>query len=108
VTHQQRQRIGPPAPSRVRTPSTGKPWGVPRLGQDQDGSPIHHGWCWRDSHDNRPSWNSSTGEYSTREEKEDQVAGQKIRIRLKAYDHEAIDASARKIVETVTRTGASV
>jgi small subunit ribosomal protein S10 len=36
------------------------------------------------------------------------VAGQKIRIRLKAYDHEAIDASARKIVETVTRTGASV
>lgn len=26
------------------------------------------------------------------------VAGQKIRIRLKAYDHEAIDASARKIV----------
>src|ERR1700735_3177211 len=36
------------------------------------------------------------------------VAGQKIRIRLKAYDHEAIDASARKIVETVVRTGASV
>jgi len=32
----------------------------------------------------------------------------KIRIRLKAYDHEAIDASARKIVETVTRTGARV
>ena len=39
---------------------------------------------------------------------EDSVAGQKIRIRLKAYDHEAIDASARKIVETVTRTGARV
>ena len=36
------------------------------------------------------------------------VAGQKIRIRLKAYDHEAIDASAKKIVETVTRTGARV
>ena len=36
------------------------------------------------------------------------MAGQKIRIRLKAYDHEAIDASARKIVETVTRTGAQV
>ncbi len=33
------------------------------------------------------------------------MAGQKIRIRLKAYDHEAIDASARKNVETVTRTG---
>ena len=27
---------------------------------------------------------------------------------LPAYDHEAIDASARKIVETVTRTGARV
>lgn len=38
----------------------------------------------------------------------DHMAGQKIRIRLKAYDHEAIDASARKIVETVTRTGARI
>ena len=36
------------------------------------------------------------------------VAGQKIRIRLKAYDHEVIDTSARKIVDTVTRTGAQV
>lgn len=36
------------------------------------------------------------------------VAGQKIRIRLKAYDHEAIDASAKKIVERVTSTGARV
>src|SRR5664279_4313847 len=34
------------------------------------------------------------------------MAAQKIRIRLKAYDHEVIDSSARKIVETVTRTGA--
>jgi small subunit ribosomal protein S10 len=42
------------------------------------------------------------------EERQATMAGQKIRIRLKAYDHEAIDASARKIVETVTRTGASV
>jgi small subunit ribosomal protein S10 len=41
-------------------------------------------------------------------EGESAMAGQKIRIRLKAYDHEAIDASARKIVETVTRTGARV
>jgi small subunit ribosomal protein S10 len=31
------------------------------------------------------------------------MAGQKIRIRLKAYDHEVIDSSARKIVETVSR-----
>ena len=36
------------------------------------------------------------------------MAGQKIRIRLKAYDHEVIDSSARKIVETVTPTGAKV
>ena len=34
------------------------------------------------------------------------MAGQKIRIRLKAYDHEAIDASARKIVETTFRRNA--
>ena len=33
------------------------------------------------------------------------MAGQKIRIRLRAYDHEVIDSSARKIVDTVTRTG---
>ena len=33
---------------------------------------------------------------------------QKIRIRLKAYDHEVIDQSARKIVDTVQRTGAKV
>ena len=36
------------------------------------------------------------------------AAEQKIRIRLKAYDHEIIDQSAKKIVETVTRTQASV
>jgi len=29
---------------------------------------------------------------------------QKIRIRLKAYDHEIIDQSTKKIVETVLRT----
>ena len=33
---------------------------------------------------------------------------EKIRIRLKAYDHELIDQSAEKIVETATRTGAKV
>ena len=35
-------------------------------------------------------------------------AGQTIRIRLKAYDHEVIDQSAKKIVETVLRTQAKV
>ena len=33
---------------------------------------------------------------------------QKIRIRLKAYDHEVIDQSTKKIVETVIRTQAKV
>lgn len=33
---------------------------------------------------------------------------QKIRIRLKAYDHELLDASAQRIVETAKRTGAIV
>ena len=32
----------------------------------------------------------------------------KIRIRLKAYDHVLIDQSAEKIVETAKRTGATV
>jgi small subunit ribosomal protein S10 len=36
------------------------------------------------------------------------ASGQKIRIRLKAYDHEVIDQSTRKIVETVHRTGAAL
>lgn len=33
---------------------------------------------------------------------------QNIRIRLKAYDHELLDTSAQKIVETAKRTGAEV
>lgn len=33
---------------------------------------------------------------------------QKIRIRLKAYDHKALDQSAAKIVETAKRTDAKV
>ena len=33
---------------------------------------------------------------------------QKIRIRLKAYDHEIIDQSTKKIVETVVRTNATI
>lgn len=33
---------------------------------------------------------------------------QKIRIRLKAYDHNLLDQSTREIVETAKRTGARV
>ena len=36
------------------------------------------------------------------------ASGQKIRIRLKAYDHEVIDQSTKKIVETVKRTQADI
>jgi small subunit ribosomal protein S10 len=36
------------------------------------------------------------------------VAGPKIRIKLKAYDHAALDRAAREIVDHVTRTGAKV
>jgi small subunit ribosomal protein S10 len=32
----------------------------------------------------------------------------KIRIRLKAYDHQALETAAKEIVETATRTGATV
>jgi small subunit ribosomal protein S10 len=51
---------------------------------------------------------TGTPERKKRQDYEAAMAGQKIRIRLKAYDHEVIDSSAKKIVETVTRTGASV
>ncbi|SJZ98369.1 30S ribosomal protein S10 [Selenihalanaerobacter shriftii] len=33
---------------------------------------------------------------------------EKIRIRLKAYEHQLLDKSAKKIVETAKRTGADV
>ncbi len=36
------------------------------------------------------------------------MAQQRIRIRLKAYDHRVIDTSAADIVETVKRSGARV
>ncbi|HNT56343.1 MAG TPA: 30S ribosomal protein S10 [Syntrophales bacterium] len=36
------------------------------------------------------------------------MENQKIRIRLKAYDHKLLDRSAQDIVETARRTGARV
>ena len=36
------------------------------------------------------------------------MASQRIRIRLKAFDHRLIDQSAAEIVETAKRTGAQV
>jgi len=48
----------------------------------------------------RPAWSPR---YSSKA-----MAKQKIRIRLKAYDHRVLDQSARRIVETAERTGARV
>jgi small subunit ribosomal protein S10 len=39
---------------------------------------------------------------------EESMARQKIRIRLKAYDHRLLDQSAAQIVETAERSGARV
>jgi small subunit ribosomal protein S10 len=36
------------------------------------------------------------------------MAGPRIRIKLRAYDHEILDAAARDIADHVTRTGARV
>ncbi len=36
------------------------------------------------------------------------MAAQKIRIRLKAFDHRVLDQSAERIVDTARRTGAGV
>lgn len=37
-----------------------------------------------------------------------QAEGLRIRIRLKAYDHKVIDQSAKQIIDTAVRTGASI
>lgn len=44
----------------------------------------------------------------TRKGQENQELKQRIRIRIRAYDHKVIDNSARQIVETVLRYGAEV
>lgn len=36
------------------------------------------------------------------------MSGQKIRIKLKAYDHNLVDQSAERIVEVVKKTGTKV
>jgi len=36
------------------------------------------------------------------------MSSQKIRIRLKAFDHHLLDQSAGKIVQTASRTGATI
>ena len=41
-------------------------------------------------------------------QKEEQMQGQTIRIRLKAFDYRVLDASTQEIVSTAKRTGATV
>ena len=53
------------------------------------------------SHDNFPPGRTTKGQMAT-------ATQNKIRIRLKAYDHSAIETAAKEIVETATRTGATV
>ena len=36
------------------------------------------------------------------------MSSQKIRIKLKAYDHKAIDQSAKQIIDTALRNGAEI
>ncbi|MFA7169606.1 MAG: 30S ribosomal protein S10 [Candidatus Paceibacterota bacterium] len=43
-----------------------------------------------------------------KQEIESDSSKQKIRIKIKAYDHKVIDQSAKQIVETALRNGASV
>ena len=42
------------------------------------------------------------------DKREDYMAKQKIRIKLKAYDHRVLDASAKQIVTAAEQTGAQV
>ncbi len=47
-------------------------------------------------------------EKKTKMKKGDEAARQRIRIRIRAYDHKIIDQSTRTIIETAERTGAAV
>ena len=58
-------------------------------------------------HSTVPSGTKKT-EYVIIKEEKHMANQEMIRIRLKAYDHQLIDASAEKIVETAKRNGAAV
>ena len=45
---------------------------------------------------------------STRKKEEGEEVKQRVRIKIKAYDHKIIDQSTRVIIETAQRTGAEV
>ena len=49
-----------------------------------------------------------TSDKHTQSNKTDASTKQRIRIRLKAYDHKVIDQSAKQIVDNALRTGATI
>lgn len=51
---------------------------------------------------------ASDGSPAQTSKKEVSAGKQRIRIRLKAYDHKVIDQSAKQIVDTALRTGATI
>jgi len=44
----------------------------------------------------------------TEKKSEKEEASSRVRIKIRAYDHKVIDQSTRTIIDTATRTGASV
>ena len=78
--------------------------------QRDDGSGVDHagsageGAALRDSR-RRPHSRSRRG---NRDHRVAMANGEKIRIRLKAYDHRVLDQSTKEIVDTAKRTGANV
>jgi len=43
-----------------------------------------------------------------KEKKAKEEVGSRVRIKIRAYDHKVIDQSTRTIIDTATRTGASI
>lgn len=69
--------------------------------------------AWNDTHGGadrkvRPYPEPKETEYVNSRRKQTMANQEMIRIRLKAYDHQLIDSSAAKIVETAKRNGAQV
>lgn len=60
--------------------------------------------------DSKNAKNAANHSAKTREKAPKATAStaQRIRIRLKAYDHKVIDQSAKQIVDTALRTGATI
>lgn len=53
-------------------------------------------------------WRTRKEQHLMADAKAPEVGKQRIRIRLKAYDHKVIDQAAKQIIDTALRTGASL